>query len=653
MAQYGAFLGMSSVSQRQWSHAYVDYGKLKSILKPAKTTKDLLTSVLRQDLIVSVSTGFCAQLQLEIAKARNHVVDTELVLLATCDPRKLSFVTLPNLKELGRLISDLEEFRVINYVAVLKALKKHDELLGMHGQTEGMAALEASPLPRSSPVLSDCSLLLQAALKELELKQYPAPPRGTQPDEPLQGLPEECMICWDRAVVSLNLRCGHSFCTDCLEEAAKHDHKACPVCRDPQPLDPDEVRIGKLLSTSSEAPGEYFPSTVFNRSETTGRGPSLCPRSARSLRATCPPFAARSSAGWRCPSRSTSSGTPLRPMSGPGSKPTPKPVPAVAPVNTDEKETARRELRASSWPMPQSSQSLAPTPPPPMQLLNQQLLQQQTRADEKPSSLIGRNLLLRAAGQSLPQRAGLVPRELSTQHPVTLPSQPMQHLQQEFQQTTAGFGSGAAGAAQRDRSPDSSGDGEPGVRSTWKTRNQDPRIVAERLVKDNKTTIMLGNLPSTATTEMVMQAVQYLGFMEAVTFSFVLVNTRTGKCKGYGFVDVDRPEAAARLCLAMTGFHFPNSGQKRTQVSVADTQGTFATLWRLCPWKKKNAVIFETYSPPFVRTSEQSIGPMTAEEAVAYLRPRVGSAHRERGEVSMRGSLRSTRSTSASPTWTL
>ena len=34
------------------------------------------------------------------------------------------------------------------------------------------------------------------------------------------------MICWDRAVVSLNLRCGHNFCTDCLEEAAKHDHKA-------------------------------------------------------------------------------------------------------------------------------------------------------------------------------------------------------------------------------------------------------------------------------------------------------------------------------------------------------------------------------------------------------------------------------------------
>ena len=30
---------------------------------------------------------------------------------------------------------------------------------------------------------------------------------------------------------------------------------------------------------------------------------------------------------------------------------------------------------------------------------------------------------------------------------------------------------------------------------------------------------------------MVMQAVQYLGFMEAVTFSFVPVNTRTGKSR--------------------------------------------------------------------------------------------------------------------------
>ena len=37
------------------------------------------------------------------------------------------------------------------------------------------------------------------------------------------------------------------------------------------------------------------------------------------------------------------------------------------------------------------------------------------------------------------------------------------------------------------------------------------------------------------------------------------------RCKGYGFVDANRPEDAACLCLSIAGFHFFNSGQKRTQ----------------------------------------------------------------------------------------
>lgn len=427
------------------------------------------------------------------------------------------------------------------------------------------------------------------------------------------------MICWDRAVVALNLRCGHNFCSDCLEDSAKFNHDSCAVCRDPQPLDPTEVRISTLLSNSTAAPEKYFPNTVFplaDKAETTDCDPS----------------------------------TPLLLTSGSSPVQTPKPIlqPAPGSMNADDQENARRELRESSWPMPPGSQSHMPptVPPPPPPTLppsappplppQPSLRLLQKRPDGESAHVIGQNLLL-TAGQGLPQHLGFGHGEQSPDSLSTLTPHSMTHLQHHFQQPPGGFGFGfgaAGGAAQRDRSPDSSGDGEPGVRNAWKTRNQDPREVAARLAKEAKTTIMLGNLPSTATTEMVMQAVQYLGFIESVTFSFVPVNTRTGKCKGYGFVDVDRPEEAARLCIAIAGFHFPNSGQKRTQVSVADTQGTFATLWRLRPWTKKNAVIFETSSPPFVRTAESKIGPMTADEAVAYLRPRArggSSGDRDRG----------------------
>ena len=77
------------------------------------------------------------------------------------------------------------------------------------------------------------------------------------------------------------------------------------------------------------------------------------------------------------------------------------------------------------------------------------------------------------------------------------------------------------------------------------------------------------------------------------------------RCKGYGFVDVDRPEAAARLCLAIAGFHFPNSGQKRTQVyggsGVDFRVRCFGAVFpgKLGVWEgvfwlvKKSSVVFE------------------------------------------------------------
>ena len=52
--------------------------------------------MLRQDLIVSVSTGFCAQLQLEIAKTTNHLVDTERVLLETSSAGESASILHPS-----------------------------------------------------------------------------------------------------------------------------------------------------------------------------------------------------------------------------------------------------------------------------------------------------------------------------------------------------------------------------------------------------------------------------------------------------------------------------------------------------------------------------------------------------------------------------
>ncbi|KAJ8611270.1 hypothetical protein CTAYLR_004131 [Chrysophaeum taylorii] len=52
-----------------------------------------------------------------------------------------------------------------------------------------------------------------------------------------------CSVCLSEEEEHLvNLRCGHRFCAGCLKKAAEHDHSACPTCRQPHELDPDELK---------------------------------------------------------------------------------------------------------------------------------------------------------------------------------------------------------------------------------------------------------------------------------------------------------------------------------------------------------------------------------------------------------------------------
>lgn len=51
-----------------------------------------------------------------------------------------------------------------------------------------------------------------------------------------------CSVCLNEVEHPLNLRCGHSFCVSCLKKCAAHNHVACPTCRQPHQLDPDELK---------------------------------------------------------------------------------------------------------------------------------------------------------------------------------------------------------------------------------------------------------------------------------------------------------------------------------------------------------------------------------------------------------------------------
>merc|ERR1719197_750586 len=54
-------------------------------------------------------------------------------------------------------LADVQEYRMLNYLAVLKALKKHDKALPLsdpHARSEALAILEHSPLAEQRKSLS-------------------------------------------------------------------------------------------------------------------------------------------------------------------------------------------------------------------------------------------------------------------------------------------------------------------------------------------------------------------------------------------------------------------------------------------------------------------------------------------------------------------
>jgi len=49
-------------------------------------------------------------------------------------------------------------------------------------------------------------------------------------------IPDECMVCYERFLVSLKFPCGHEFCVSCVQSIIDVcDNNNCPKCRAPPP----------------------------------------------------------------------------------------------------------------------------------------------------------------------------------------------------------------------------------------------------------------------------------------------------------------------------------------------------------------------------------------------------------------------------------
>lgn len=236
---------------------YVAYGTLKQSLKEVSVAE---TGAFRKALLrelVEVDEFFH---HLEVQLEEMCISRQDLVVAAThvlaegevTEERTLKF------EPCLRLTRDLRAFAVINYLAVLKILKKHDKVVTRFGSSSMDDGLVASSMVRRR--LFECSFCIRLCGSKLftgtaklldsteHLKMSTSSLHDTQ-----------CPVCVEASMDMATLGCGHRFCWKCLSDCVAHGIGKCPLCRIAQSLEPTDLVIDSVLGCFAQ---QYYPANA-------------------------------------------------------------------------------------------------------------------------------------------------------------------------------------------------------------------------------------------------------------------------------------------------------------------------------------------------------------------------------------------------------
>lgn len=129
--------------------------------------------------------------------------------------------------------------------------------------------------------------------------------------------------------------------------------------------------------------------------------------------------------------------------------------------------------------------------------------------------------------------------------------------------------------------------------------------VLAQVIRGKLTSLMLRNIPNKSTAEEVMGLVGELGFAGKYDFFLVPIDNKSGKSRGYAFINFTSHSAARAFCITAHGYPFERTNRK-AWVSMANAQGVLANLQLLRPWKKPQKHYWadrfpESHGRPFVR----------------------------------------------------
>ncbi|KAJ1628062.1 hypothetical protein T492DRAFT_1145892 [Pavlovales sp. CCMP2436] len=151
--------------------------------------------------------------------------------------------------------NDLKQYAMLNYVAILKLLKKHDKWCA----TQLYPIIERILVSQPFVVALLSSPLFYGRQTEA----------GAMEDECAEAI--TCGICLEPRTNLQALDCAHEFCMLCLAKAAAAELHACPCCRSPQSLHPIDISLSQFKISL-----KYSPRTIGSSAEEEHVQSSVC-----------------------------------------------------------------------------------------------------------------------------------------------------------------------------------------------------------------------------------------------------------------------------------------------------------------------------------------------------------------------------------------
>jgi hypothetical protein len=150
--------------------------------------------------------------------------------------------------------ADLRSHAVLNYLAVLKILKKHNKKLQQrhlvdHDCIAKLCTLTKELLFKAAFCIAISDSALFTCGVELMGDDFKRKESCSCPEC-------ACPVCLEPILDPVALPCNHQFCWSCIASCAAQGITSCPLCRKQQSLEPANIEIERILGGPAE---RYYP----------------------------------------------------------------------------------------------------------------------------------------------------------------------------------------------------------------------------------------------------------------------------------------------------------------------------------------------------------------------------------------------------------